>query len=109
MSRGLELVLSKDQRDELEDWRDHHGKAYVRERAAAVLKVADGQSIRAVARAGLLRKRHAETVCQWLQRYRSEGVSGLLIREGRGRKPSFSPPSSQRRRRARRVAAVGPA
>lgn len=109
MGRGLELVLSESERLELEGLRDHHAKAYMRERAAAVLKVADGQSIREVARVGLLRRRHAETVCQWLQRYRAEGASGLLIREGRGRKPSFSPPVSKRRGRARRVAAVGPA
>lgn len=109
MGQGLVLALSEAQRLELEGLRDHHAKAYVRERAAAVLKVADGQSIREVARAGLLRRRHAETVCQWLQRYRSEGASGLQIREGRGRKPSFSPPASERRGRARRVAARGPA
>lgn len=97
MARALELELGGSARMELERLRDHHEKAYVRERAAAVLKVAGGMSIREVARSGLLRKRHAETVCQWLQRYRAEGAAGLLIREGRGRKPAFFPPVRQLR------------
>ncbi len=85
------LALRPEQADELTHLRDHDPAPYVRERAAAILKVAAGQSLRAVARAGLLRPRRRETVAAWVQRYLAEGVAGLRIRPGRGRKPAFSP------------------
>jgi transposase len=44
-----------------------------------------------VARTGLLRPRQPDTVYAWLDRYRAEGIAGLTIRPGRGRKPAFSP------------------
>lgn len=87
----MEVRLSAEQRAELTRLRDHHAKAYVRERAAAILKVADGQSVYAVAERGLLRRRKAETVSDWIKRYLAEGGSGLLVQAGRGRKPAFSP------------------
>jgi hypothetical protein len=49
------LTLKPKQRDELEFHRDHDPKPYVRERAAALLKVADGMSPHAVAQHGLYR------------------------------------------------------
>ncbi len=87
----VEIVLRTEQRHELLELRDHAPQAYVREKAAAILKVADGQSIYAVAERGLLRRRKAETVSDWLKRYLAEGQAGLLVRRGRGRKPAFSP------------------
>ncbi len=96
MPRVRKLVLSETQRAELEDIRDRHPKAYLREWAAALLKVANGMSGVAVARTGLYRPRSEEAVYRWLDRYAAEGVAGLLIRAGRGRKPAFSP--SKRRR-----------
>ena len=71
--------------------RDHAPKAYLRERAAALLKVASGQPAAAVARSGLLRPRAADTVYAWLDRFAAAGVAGLQIKPGRGRKPAFSP------------------
>ena len=109
MAAGLELQLSDAERRELEEIRDHAPRAYLRERAAAVLKVADGASIRGVAGSGLLKKRHPETVCIWLQRYRAEGANGLRIRDGRGRKPAFSPPVRRRRGSANGLVASGTA
>lgn len=93
------LTLTSDQRAELRRTRDHHPKPYVRERAACILKVADGHSIRAVARAGGLRPHRAETVKAWIGSYLHQALPGLLVRQGRGRKPAFSPsaPASQRR------------
>lgn len=85
------LSLTPPQRAELARLRDTAPKPHVRERAAALLKVADGQSAAGVARAGLLRPRQAETVHRWLARYRAEGAAGLADRPGRGRKPAFSP------------------
>ncbi len=62
MAQPIEVTLSEQQREDLLDVRDHHEKPYMRERAAAVLKVAGppgekGQSARQVALHGLLRER----------------------------------------------------
>ena len=85
------LVLTPEQRQELVVLRDTAPKPYLRERAAALLKIADGRSAAAVARAGLLRPRKPATVWRWLVRYQAEGLAGLHDRPGRGRKPAFSP------------------
>jgi hypothetical protein len=54
--------------------------------------MADGEcSARAVAHTRLWRRRKADTVCAWWHRYQAQGLGGLLIRAGRGRKPAFSP------------------
>jgi hypothetical protein len=49
------LALSDDERAALPYYRDHHPKPYVRERRAALLKIADRDSPWAVANAGLIR------------------------------------------------------
>jgi hypothetical protein len=89
------LVLSEEQHRLLCHARDTHPKAYVRERAAALLKVASGFSVTQVARAGLLRPRRRDTVAAWVQRFQAEGLPGLLLRPGRGRKPAFFPGASR--------------
>jgi transposase len=85
------LALAPAERTALVRLRDTAPKAYLRERAAALLKIADGQPAAQVARDGLLRGRDPDTLYAWLNRYRDEGVAGLTIRPGRGRKPAFSP------------------
>jgi len=85
------LELSEQQRAELEDLRDHSPSPYLRERAAALLKIAAGMPPLEVARHGLLRTRDSDTIYRWLGRYRKQGLAGLRIRTGRGRKPAFSP------------------
>ena len=85
------LELSAEQRAELEDLRDHSPLPYLRERAAALLKIAGGMPALEVARHGLLRARDSDTIYRWLGRYRTQGLEGLRIRKGRGRKPAFSP------------------
>ncbi|MFN3763204.1 MAG: hypothetical protein ACK4WK_08405, partial [Anaerolineae bacterium] len=79
MSRSFKVVLTAEQRAELEQMRDHHPKPYVRERAAAILKVADGQSMRQVALCGLLKRREPETVKEWVLRYLADGPESLLV------------------------------
>jgi hypothetical protein len=49
MARTLGLMLTPGQRAELEKARDTHPRPHMRERCAALLKVADGASGRAVA------------------------------------------------------------
>jgi hypothetical protein len=83
------LLLSKHERQTLEQARDHHPTPYMRERAAALLRIAAGESAHHVAVAGLLRARDPDTLYTWLSRYQSEGVAGLFNhRKGRGFSPS---------------------
>lgn len=78
MCQRRTLTLTQEQRQQLLHHRDHHPKPYVRERAAALLQVADGSSPHAVARAGILRPRCPNTLYSWLDRFLDEGVDGLL-------------------------------
>ncbi len=91
MANPLQIELTASERIELEHLRDTGVKAYLRERAAAILKIADGMSARAVAHHGLLKRRKQQTVCGWVQRYQVEGIKGLTLHQGRGRKAAFSP------------------
>jgi transposase len=86
-----QVTLQPAQEQELTWALKHHQKAYVRERAAAILKVAAGDSMRQVATHGLLHGRTEEAVSEWIDRYLADGLSGLVVRKGRGRKPAFSP------------------
>jgi hypothetical protein len=72
------LTLTEGQRDELLRLRDHDKRPYVRERGAALLKIADGQSPHYVATQGLLKPRHPDTVYAWLDRYQASGTAGLI-------------------------------
>ena len=91
MAQARQVVLTPEQERELIWARDHHQKAYLRMKAAAILKVAAGQSMRQVAAHGLLKAVKEEVVSHWIDRYGDEGLTGLLVRKGRGRKPAFSP------------------
>jgi transposase len=84
-------MLTTAERAELTRLRDIAPEPYLRERAAALLKVADGMSAARVAREGLLRVRKPDTVYAWIDRFVEEGIEGLRVRKGRGRKPAFSP------------------
>lgn len=82
---------TEDERMELEAIRDNHEKPYLREKASALLQIADGQSPHAVALYGLLKRRDPDAIYGWLNRYEAEGAKGLFVKDGRGRKPAFSP------------------
>lgn len=68
MPKKREIHLTAEARCELEQAVRSHAKAYVRERASAVLKVADGMSAVQVARHGLLRRRSPDSVNLCCQR-----------------------------------------
>ena len=91
MAQAFLLSLTQEQREELIQARDHHPKPYLRVRAAAILKVASGQSLRQVALHGLLKPMDEETVSRWVKTYQTQGITGLQVRSGRGRKPAFFP------------------
>jgi len=96
MPEALSLILTPTQLAELERARDKHPRPYVRERAAALLKIATGHSGRQVAQHGLLKPRWPDTVYDWVKRYKAAGLPGLLVKPGRGRKPAFSPSAPRR-------------
>jgi hypothetical protein len=96
MSQPFSVTFSPAQVQELEQVRDHHPKAYVRVKAAGILKVWQGASRRQVAKSGLLKSVRRETVQAWIVRYQHDGVAGLLVQPGRGRKPAFSPCAPRR-------------
>ena len=91
MPKRRYLKLLGEEEQELESIRDHHKKPYVREKASALLKIAAGASPHSVALKGLLKPRDPDTIYAWMDRFEAEGIEGLQIREGRGRKPAFSP------------------
>jgi hypothetical protein len=49
----------------------------MRERCAALLKIADGHSPHAVARSGLLKPRHPDTIYTWLNWYERLGIRSV--------------------------------
>lgn len=81
------LTLTEAQIQELKRYRDHDPRIYMRERCAAMLKIADGKSPHWVARNGLLKPRDPDTVYAWLNIYESQGVAGLIKRtQGQNRR-----------------------
>jgi hypothetical protein len=80
MPTPYQLPLTPEQEAELAHARDHARQPYLRERAAVLLKIAAGLSIRSAARAGGLKPHHRDTVCDWVARYQTEGLAGLLVR-----------------------------
>ena len=99
MPKRLCISLSEQQHAELLHARDHHCKAYVREKAAAILKMAqERRPALQVAQHGLLKRRDDNTVRAWWYRYLKLGLAGLLVQKGRGRKPAFSPCAGRRER-----------
>lgn len=108
MPRHLTLELTEEQRQELLHGRDHAPEPYVRERCAALLMIAEGDFPAHIARARLYRVRDQETVSRWLKRYQHEGLAGLRVRPGRGRKPAFFPCRTRRRTRPHASAPSSP-
>jgi hypothetical protein len=96
MPKRLTLELTEEQRAELIDHRDHDRLPYMRERCAALLKIADGWIAAQVAQMGLHRSYDPDAIYEWRKRYLAQGIEGLVIREGRGRKPAFSPCRTRR-------------
>ena len=95
MAKPHKLELSETERQQLVELRDKGEPAYLRERAAALLKINEGLSPHKVARKALLKQRDPDTVYTWLSRYKENGIQGLFQRPGRGRKPAYSPKSPE--------------
>jgi hypothetical protein len=89
MPRRRYLTLSESQQVELEKVMGRDPRPYMRERASALLQIANGRSAHWVSQHGLLRRRKAETVIGWLNAYEQGGVPALVHRPRRKR--GFSP------------------
>jgi len=61
----------------------------VRERCAALLKIAAGQTAHWVAQAGLLKQRDPDTVYNWLNIYEAEGIAGLQTHQQGGNRRGY--------------------
>lgn len=72
------LDLTETQAQELRHHRDHDPRPYVRERCAALLKIAAGMSPHAVALHGLLKRRKPDTVYAWLDFYEKLGFQSVI-------------------------------
>ena len=89
MVQKRRLELNETEREALVAHRDHDANPQVRERCAAILKIAAGQSAYGVAREGLLKPRDPDTVYEWLDRYEQDGLVGILSRLQGGNHRSF--------------------
>lgn len=72
------LTLTAEEKQALIDHRDHDPRPYVRERCAALLKIASGRVPYWVAKHGLLKQRHPDAVYGWLNNYEVEGLAGII-------------------------------
>jgi hypothetical protein len=78
------LTLSEPEQAALRDALHYHPSPQVRERCAAILKVAQGHSPHWVARFGLLHPRDPDSVYQWVRWYQQDGLADLLARQHGG-------------------------
>ena len=80
-SNRLKLRLNAKERKTLIHIRQRDPKPYKRERAAALLKIAEGQSPHEVAQRGLLLPRDPDTVYSWVKDFAHEGIKSLIHKE----------------------------
>ena len=69
---------------ELEHEAKHATKAYLRTKALALLNLKEGYK---PAEIGRILRVSRQAIHQWKRRYLGQGLAGLLVQEGRGRKP----------------------
>lgn len=77
------MKVTVDQRRELEKKARSGQPAYVRSKVLALVNLADGRTVHEVARIFRVSR---QSVYAWQKRFLDEGVDGLRVRSGRGRK-----------------------
>lgn len=93
---ALVILLTDEERDELEHWsRSTSLSAGLVLRAKAVLHVSRGMPLKHTGKMVGLTERH---VRKWITRFKEQRLQGLRDKEGRGRKPTFSPSGGDVRR-----------
>ncbi|MBV8329436.1 MAG: helix-turn-helix domain-containing protein [Verrucomicrobia bacterium] len=86
---ALHVVLTPEEHDQLlKSLRCPSTSLGLARRCRAILEVAEGTPVVAVARLVGLTEKH---VRKWVQRFLQSRLAGLHDRPGRGRKPVFSP------------------
>ena len=99
MSNRTAVLVTQDQRNELEAWlRRQTTPAGVAKRARAMLLLADGHHVSETATVVDMQRRH---LYKWIERFRKQGVSGLRDGQRPGRPPVFSPRGRAAHRQAR--------
>jgi transposase len=88
MSRVNTPILRESQRQELEHLHKTSPKHVVRKNCHAILLKAEGRTSKDV---GQIVGMTDVSVNSWLRRYIAEGIKGLSIKAGRGRKPIITP------------------
>lgn len=86
MGRVNTPILNESQRTELETLFKKSDNHSLRKRCHTILLKADGRFSKDVAK--IVGMSHV-SVNSWLNRYKSEGIAGLLIKPGRGCKPKI--------------------
>ncbi|MBQ3354352.1 MAG: helix-turn-helix domain-containing protein [Bacteroidales bacterium] len=97
MRKAGRLELNEAQRMELERGYRLGEKHCFRMRCLAILLKAEGLS---AAKVGERTEMEQHTVSKWLKRYKKEGIKGLEMRPGRGRKPIMDSSDEEAVRRA---------
>lgn len=77
------MEFSDEQRCELLQAAKHASQGYLRVKALVLWNVANGRSQSEAARFANVTRM---SINQWIKRYMAEGIDGLLVKEGRGRK-----------------------
>jgi transposase len=95
MPKRYEIMLSEEEKQKLEGWVKNPPSPYLRERARAILKISQGETIQAATEELRVRV-HRNAVSDWVKRFLSERLQGLKIKAGRGRKSVFSPHRERR-------------
>jgi len=95
MPKRYKIVLSDQEKQKLEGWLRNPPRSYLRERARAILKVSQGETIEATAQKLRVRV-HRNAVSEWVKRFLADRLEGLKIKVGRGRKAVFSPAGKRR-------------
>ena len=96
---ALIVLLTEEERDQLQRWsRSTSLPAGLVQRAQAVLHVSRGMPLKHTGKVVGLTERH---VRKWITRFKEQRIDGLKDKQGRGRKPSFSPSGGDARRQDR--------
>lgn len=95
MAKRYVIELNDTERAKLEAWVKNPPKPHLRKRAWAILLVANGQPEYKAADDFRVRVDRT-TVSEWVNRYLNEGLEGLKVRPGQGRKPAFFPSGRKR-------------
>lgn len=93
MPKRRTFQITAEQQAYLVDLRDHDPRPYLREKAAALLKIAGGKSGHEVALHGLLKPRDPDTIYGWMDAFLRDGV----LRPRPACRGPFSPSGSRAR------------